>query len=392
MTRSLMNDLIYLDNAATSHPKPEAVYLAVDETLRRGASPGRGGYRQALAAERLVFETRETLAELFHAPDSERFVFTPNATAAINQALFGLLNPGDRVVTTSIEHNAVIRPLRALQERGIEVVKVAAAPDSGLVSVLDLKSACQEKPTRLLLVNHCSNVFGTLQPVAELGPWCRAQGILFMLDGSQTAGCLPIDFQQLAVDLFAASGHKGLLGPQGTGFLYVRAGLELVPLIYGGTGVDSSSDLPPGELPERLECGTLNTPGIAGLNAAVRFLLQLGVAKVRAHEVQLIEALVAGLRALAGVQVYGSERIDLRGGAISFTLEGWDPAELGYRLDQQENICLRVGLHCAPDAHRSIGTFPRGTLRVSPGYFTTEAEVEQFLAAIARFSKISQPC
>ncbi len=283
-----MNNLIYLDNAATSHPKPEAVYLAVDEAMRKGASPGRGGYQQALWADRLVFETREALAELFNVPDSERLIFTHNATAAINQALFGLLVSGDRVVTTSTEHNAVIRPLRALQDRGVEVVKVAADKVSGIVAAEDLKAACLAKPTKLLLVIHSSNVTGAIQPVADLGAWCQEQKILFMLDGSQTVGCMPIDIQQLAVDLFAAPGHKGLLGPQGTGFLYVRQGLELTPLIYGGTGSDSGYDLPPKELPERLECGTLNTPALAGLKAALQFLQQAGPETIRREEVGVI--------------------------------------------------------------------------------------------------------
>jgi len=383
---SLMKDLIYFDNAATSHPKPESVYLAVDEALRAGGSPGRGGYRQALTTERLVFETREALAELFNVPDSENFIFTPNATVAINQALFGLLSAADRVVTTGTEHNSVCRPLRALQDRGVEVVKVGVDRSSGCVAAADLKAACMEKPTRLLLVNHCSNVSGALQPVLELGGWCREHNILFMVDGSQTAGCLPIDFQQLAVDLFAAPGHKGLLGPQGTGFLYVRQGLELIPLIYGGTGANSSSLLPPEDLPERLECGTLNLPGIAGLKAAVDFLRQTGIETIRKRETGLVEMLVQGLQAVPGVTVYGPEKIDLRGGAISFNLNGWDPAEIGFELDQRENICVRAGLHCAPDAHRSIGTYPQGTVRVSPGYFSTEAQVERLLSVIRRFS------
>jgi len=207
-----------------------------------------------------------------------------------------------------------------------------------------------------------------------------------MVDGSQTAGCLPIDFQQLAVDLFAASGHKGLLGPQGTGFLYAGAGIELTPLFYGGTGADSSSELPPAELPDRLECGTLNTPGIAGLQAAINFFFQTGLVTVRSHEVDLIASLVQGLQVIPKILVYGPEQIDLRGGAVSFNMQGWDPAELGFRLDQEENICVRAGLHCAPDAHRTIGTFPQGTVRVSPGYFSTEKDVERFLTAIRRFS------
>lgn len=379
-----MNDLIYLDNAATSHPKPETVYQAVDNALRLGASPGRGGHQQALTAERLVFETRELLAELFNAPDSERFVFTANATTAINQALFGLLTAGDRVVTTSIEHNAVARPLRELQDRGVEVVKVAADPASGIVSVAALKAACSAAKTDLLLVNHCSNVFGSLQPIEGLGLWCHQQGTLFMVDGSQTAGCLPIDFQALGVDLFAAPGHKSLLGPQGTGFLYVAKSISLTPLIYGGTGANSHSDRAPEHLPERLECGTMNLPGLAGLKAAIEYILQIGVAKIRQHELHLLDYLLRGLRQIEGLTLYGPDDVALRGAAVSFNLQNTDPAEIGFFLDQGENISVRVGLQCAPDAHRSIGTYPQGTVRVSPGYFTSENELDQFLQAIRR--------
>jgi len=381
-----MKEFIYLDNAATSHPKPEEVYQAVEMALRAGASPGRGGYQRALSAERIVFETRELLAELFNAPDSERFIFTANATTAINQALFGLLEPGDRVVTTSIEHNAVTRPLRALQDRGVELIKVAADPTTGIVSAADLRAACLAADTRLLLVNHCSNVFGGLQPVEQLGPWCQQRGILFMIDGSQTAGSYPLDFQQLGVDLFAAPGHKSLLGPQGTGFLYVDKALALTPLIYGGTGANSHSDLPPEELPERLECGTFNLPGLAGLKAALEFLLRVGVKQVRQHEIELLEYLLRELRQIEGVKVYGPESTALRGGAVSFNLQSRDPAEIGFLLDHEENICVRVGLQCAPDAHRSIGTYPLGTVRVSPGYFTTREELTVFIAAIKKLA------
>lgn len=378
-----MKKLLYLDNAATSHPKPETVYRATDSALRMGASAGRGGHQQALSAERLVFETRELLAELFNAEDSERFVFTVNATTAINQALFGLLVAGDRVVTTSVEHNAVTRPLRALQEQGVEVVKVTADHDSGIVSAEALKSACLAAKTRLLLVNHCSNVFGSLQPIEGLGAWCHQHDILFMVDGSQSAGCIPIDFMALAVDLFVAPGHKGLLGPQGTGFLYVDKKLQLTPIVYGGTGGNSHSDLPPEQLPERLECGTLNLPGLAGLKAAIEFVMQVGVEQIRQHELQLLEVLLQGLRQIEGVTLYGPAKMELRGAAVSFSIQHYDPAEIGFILDQEENICVRVGLHCAPDAHQSIGTYPQGTVRVSPGYFTTKSDIERFLQAIA---------
>jgi cysteine desulfurase family protein len=382
-----MNDLIYLDNAATSYPKPESVYQAVDQALRMGASPGRGGHQQTLSAERLVFETRELLAEFFNVADSERFIFTANATTAINQALFGLLTAGDRVVTTSLEHNAVTRPLRALQDRNIEVVKVAADRDSGIVSADDLKAACLAAETRLLIINHCSNVYGGLQPIEELGPWCRQHNILFMVDGSQSAGSVPIDFQSLCVDLFAAPGHKSLLGPQGTGLLYVDNKLALVPLIYGGTGANSHSDLPPEELPERLECGTLNLPGLAGLKAALEFVTQTGVTKIRKHEYQLLKYLLQGLRQINDVILYGPDDLKQRGGAVSFNLRQRDPAEIGYILDQVDQISVRVGLQCAPDAHRTIGTYPQGTVRVSPGYFTTESELDKFLLAIKRISQ-----
>ncbi|HEY5672480.1 MAG TPA: aminotransferase class V-fold PLP-dependent enzyme [Malonomonas sp.] len=381
-----MNKPIYLDNAATSHPKPESVYRAVDAALRSGASPGRGGYQQALSAERQVFETRELLADFFNVADSEQFIFTPNATAAINQALFGLLVSGDRVVTTSLEHNAVARPLRALQDRGVKVEKVSADPLTGIVAAEALQQACLKEPTRLLLVNHCSNVYGALQPIDALGHWCREQGILFMVDGSQSVGCFPLDFQSLSVDLFAAPGHKGLLGPQGTGFLYSRSGLQLTPLIYGGTGANSHSDLPPQALPERLECGTLNAPALAGLRAAVTFLQATGIETVSRRESCLVKNLVQGLVAIDRVQVYGPTDIRLRGGAIAFNLDGCDPAEVGFKLDQQHNIAVRVGLHCAPDAHKTIGTYPIGTVRVSPGYFTTDEEIELFLAAIAKIA------
>ncbi|WP_029917918.1 aminotransferase class V-fold PLP-dependent enzyme [Pelobacter seleniigenes] len=378
--------LLYLDNAATSHPKPEEVYRAVDLALRHGGSASRGTHRTSLAADQLVFATRELLAELFHCPDSARFIFTFNATMAINQALFGLLRPGDRVVTSSVEHNAVARPLQALTERDVEVVKVAADPCTGLVAREDLYRACLEQPTRLLVINHCSNVFGTLQNLVGLGSWCHEHGVLLLVDGSQSAGAVPIDLAALEIDLFAAPGHKGLLGPQGTGFLYLREGIELTPLLYGGTGANSHSVHQPAELPERLESGTYNMPGLAGLHAALEFVQRTGISTIRAHEQALVEQLVRGLEQCPGLTIYGSKDFSLRGAAVSFNIDGRDPAEIGYLLDQQQ-IAVRVGLHCAPDAHRSIGTFPTGSVRVSPGYFTREDDIARFIKAIDGISR-----
>jgi cysteine desulfurase family protein len=378
-----MGEYIYLDNAATSHPKPEEVYRAVDTYLRTGGSAGRGSYRRSMDASRLLFETRELLAELFSVEASEHFIFTANATHAINQALFGLLKAGDRVVTTDIEHNAVVRPLRALQDLGVEVVTVAANMRSGQVDPAALQEACLEQQTKLLLMTCCSNVSGALQPVAGLGAWCRERQILFMLDGSQVAGSLPLDLSALQVDLFVAPGHKGLLGPQGTGLLYCAPGLELLPLIYGGTGAGSESDRQPLPLPEHLESGTYNMPGLAGLHAALEFILKIGVAAIRKRELEYIEQLYSGLASMPGVVVYGPSVATKRGAVISFNLSGRDPSEVGFLLSQQ-NIAVRTGLHCAPAAHRSLGTFPQGTVRAAPGYFTTADHIDTFLTLLQK--------
>jgi cysteine desulfurase family protein len=378
----------YLDNAATSFPKPEAVYRAIDKTLRFvGANPGRGGHRLALEASRIVLATREAVSELFGISDAARIAFTANATEAINLALFGLLRPGDRVVTSTMEHNAVTRPLRALQDRGVTVVKVPA-DHRGFVDPAAIRQACAEK-TRMVVLSHCSNVTGTLQPIEEIGPWCRREGILFLVDAAQSAGYFAVDVEAMGIDLLAVPGHKGLMGPQGTGFLYVREGLTLLPLIYGGTGGNSHSELPPEEMPERLESGTLNTPGLAGLKAGVDFLRQEGLTALRARENELIARLIQGLAEIPGCRIYGPLDSRFHGGALSFNLAGRDPAEVGFLLDRDHGIFSRVGLHCAPDAHRTIGTFPRGTVRVSPGYFTAAEEIERLLAALSNM--VSHP-
>lgn len=372
---------IYLDNAATSFPKPSAVCDAVDHALRHAAAnPGRGGYRLSLEAGRLVLAAREAAAQLVGMADPARIVFTANATEAINLALFGVLRPGDRVVTTSMEHNAMVRPLRALAEDGVEVVRVAA-DTHGFVAPAELRRACTPG-TRLLAMTHCSNVTGTVQAIEELGPWCRARGILLLVDAAQSAGLLPIDVAAMAVDLLAVPGHKGLMGPPGTGFLCVGEGVQLRPLLYGGTGTRSMSDAQPEELPERLESGTLNVIGLAGLFAGLEFLREIGLERVTAHETALLRQLSAGLRRLPGVTLYGPATDGRHGGALSFTVAGLDPALLGHRLDTEYDICVRVGLHCAPEAHRSIGTFPAGTVRVSPGWFTGESDIDRFLAAM----------
>lgn len=378
---------IYLDNAATSFPKPEPVYRCIDEALRQfGGNPGRGGHQLAIDASRVVFTAREAVAGFFGVGDSSRIVFTANATAAINLALFGRLHPGDRVVTTNMEHNAVARPLRALQERGVEVIKVAA-DRSGFVDPDDFCRACVQAPTAMAVLGHVSNVTGTIQELDTIGPWCRAHGIVLLVDAAQSAGLLPIDVEAFGIDLLAAPGHKGLFGPVGTGFLYVREGLEIAPVIFGGTGANSHSDLMPEAMPERLESGTPNTPGLAGLTAGIAWLEELGLAAVQRHEVACMARLLAGLGAIPGVVLYGSCDAAKSGGVLSFNVVGLDPSVVGYRLDHDFSICVRVGLHCAPDAHRAIGTYPAGTVRVSPNLMNRLEELDAFIAAIRSIAK-----
>ncbi len=374
-------DNIYLDNAATSHPKPESVYQRTLEALRCGGNAGRGGYDTSLAADRLIFAAREALADFYRVADSSCFVFTLNATTALNTALFGLLRAGDRVVTSSMEHNAVTRPLRRLADLGIEVDKVQADA-GGLLDQQRLRQACLTRPTRLLVLNHCSNVNGQLQDIDGLGAFCREQNILFLLDGSQSAGSFPLAIEAEQIDLYAAAGHKNLLGPSGSGLLYLRPDLQLEPLIYGGTGGNSHSDLQPEMMPERLESGTQNLPGIAGLLAAVEYLQQEGLAPLRKKVEGHLQQLIVELGSIGGVRLYTADRISHQGDAISLTVEGIDPAEIGFRLDHEFGISVRVGLHCAPDAHRTLGTYPQGTVRVSPGIFTRDDEIDKLVAAV----------
>lgn len=372
---------VYLDNAATTFPKPESVYHAVEHALRHiGVAPGRGGYRRGVEASRLVFEAREAIALLFGVKDSSRIVFTHSATEALNLAINGLLRPGDHVVTTTMEHNSLARPLALAARRGVEVTWVEG-DGSGFVAA-DRVAAAVRPETRLVALAHCSNVTGSIQPVAQIGALVRDSGALFLVDAAQSAGSLPIDVEELGIDLLAVPGHKGLFGPQGTGILYLAEGVELTPLIVGGTGGFSGGLEQPESLPERFESGTLNTPGIAGLKAGVEFVLATGVDAIRARETRCVGLLLAGLRDIPGVAIHGPAAAADRGAVVSFTLAGHDPAEIGFFLDQEYDISVRVGLHCAASAHKTIGTYPAGTVRVSPGYFTTDEEISAFVQAL----------
>jgi len=371
---------LFLDNAATSFPKPEAVYRAMDAAMREiGVAPGRGGYRQSLAATRTVFEARSTLAEFFGVSDASRLIFTHSATESLNLAVSGLLKAGDHVVSTTVEHNALLRPLHLLRGRGVEVTFVPADRE-GLVAEIEIERALRPT-TRLIALAHASNVTGTVQPIEAIARVARRAGVLLLVDAAQSAGFLPLDVEAMGIDLLAAPGHKGLFGPPGTGVLTIARGVELEPLLVGGTGTSSSTPEQPEHLPERFESGTINTPAIAGLKAGVDFITATGLAVIREKEKRLVGQLVAGLTVLPKVTVYGPLR-GPRAAAVSFTVDGADAAVLGFRLDSEHDICVRTGLHCAPDAHRTIGTYPGGTVRVSPGFFNTEEEIERFLRAL----------
>ncbi|MBE3581261.1 MAG: aminotransferase class V-fold PLP-dependent enzyme [Thermoanaerobacteraceae bacterium] len=377
---------IYLDNAATSFPKPETVYKAVDDYLRRiGASSGRGAYRRALEAGRVVYEARHNLGRLFNVRDASRIVFTFNVTEALNLALKGLLKEGDHVITTSLEHNAVWRPLKRLErERGIRVTPLPC-PAGGPFSLRDLEDALRPN-TRMVVMLHASNVTGALMPVEEVGRITRRKGIAFLVDAAQTAGVYPLDVEAMNIDLLAFTGHKGLMGPQGTGGLYIREGWEPEPLVEGGTGSESALEEQPPSLPERYEAGTQNVAGLAGLKAAVEFLLETGVENIRKKEMELLGYLQEGLRGIPGLEIYGPRDVNAKVGVISFNLASAGAGEVAYVLDEVYGIVVRSGLHCAPCAHRTIGTLDRGAVRVSLGYFNTRDDVDTLLAALRDIS------
>lgn len=378
---------IYLDNSATSYPKPEAVYNAVNNTLRNvGANPGRGGYKLSLEASRLVFRCREALAEFFNIKNCDRIAFTSNATEALNTGIKGILNSGDEVITSPIEHNSVLRPLHSLEKTiGLKIKFIECRKD-GSFSPNDVKKLISSK-TKLIVITHASNVIGTITPVEETFAICKSEGIITMLDVAQTAGIIPIDVEKMNIDIMAASGHKALFGPQGTGFIYVREGIDIKPLKEGGTGTHSSELDQPLEMPEQLESGTVNTAGIAGLMAGITFINETGIANIRNHEIMLGKRLVEGLQKNDSVILYGPLEPEKRASALSFNLKNMDCSEVGFILDEIYDIYVRVGLHCAPLTHKLIGTFPSGTVRVSPGYFNTIEEIEAFIDAINEISK-----
>lgn len=378
---------IYLDHAATSWPKPpEVTEAVVQATLHDAANPGRGSHAMAVRASRILFETRKQLAKLFYIKNPNDIAFASNTTMALNMAIKGWLKPGDHVIATTVEHNSVRRPLYYLEQTiGIEVSYIESDL-TGKLKVDDVKSAIRPNTT-LIIMNHSSNLLGTIMPVADVGELARKHGIKLLVDAAQSAGILPIDVEAMGIDMLAFPGHKGLLGPQGTGGLYISPEMEIEPLLHGGTGSQSEALHQPHVRPDRYEAGTQNTPGLAGLQMGVRHVLKETAASIHAKEWALSQRLLEGLRGLDPVQLLGPGIGEERTGIVAFNVEGIDPSELSFILDQHYNIAVRAGFHCTPMAHTTAGTSATGAVRASVGIYTTTDEVDAFLHAIKEITE-----
>lgn len=375
---------IYFDNAATSSPKPQCVVDAVHAALtKHNANPGRSGHRAALEAGRIVQQTRESLKTFLGAEDASGIIFTYNCTDSLNLAIKGSLSLGDHVVSTLLEHNSVLRPLSELAERGRISLTLVPPRADGFIDPDDIGDALRSN-TRLIVVTHASNVTGAIQPVAAIGQLAREHGIRFLIDGAQALGCLPVNVRALECDLYAFPGHKSLLGPQGTGGLYIRPGTQLRPLREGGTGSSSDSMLQPTELPERYESGTVNLPGISGLGAGIAFVSK-HLSQIMSHERELTQALYEGLSKQSGVTLYSPAEEAARTGIVCFNIGDLSSSQSADALAKEE-IAVRGGLHCAPGAHRFLGTIRRGAVRASVGYANTFDEAERFLRTVRKVS------
>ncbi|HOA74400.1 MAG TPA: aminotransferase class V-fold PLP-dependent enzyme [Phycisphaerae bacterium] len=374
--------VIYLDNAATSWPKPPCVEQAMSRFLAHDAgNPGRAGHRMAIACERMLDRLRVQLSRLFDAPDPQRVIFTLNTTDAINIALKGVLRSGDHVVTTTLEHNSVSRPLQALADAGTITLTRVPATDDGFIAPADIAAAITPT-TRLIACTHCSNVLGTIQPIDAIGALARDRGLLLLVDAAQSAGVLPISMRQMHIDLLAVAGHKSLLGPPGTGALLLSDRVDAAPWREGGTGGDSSHPVQPAEYPYRLEAGTPNTVGLAGWAAALEEIERIGPGNMLEHERKLAARFTDAFRGDDRVRLLGPDDPGRRTGIVVFTMESIAPQELAALLDESFGIAVRAGLHCAPYIHRQLGTFPDGAVRVSPGPYNTVRDIDLLIDAV----------
>jgi cysteine desulfurase family protein len=374
--------MIYLDNAATTFPKPECVYKAMDKFLReKGANPGRAGHRMSVEAEQEIEKARVTVARFLGIKGPERMIFTFSATDALNMGIKGLLNEGDHVITSRLEHNSVSRPLDGLENRGVITVTRVENSDDGFICADDIKKAIRSN-TRLIVCTHASNVLGTIQPIREIGEVARERDVIFMVDAAQTMGVCRIDVEKQYIDMLAFTGHKGPFGPPGSGGLYVGERVELRAWREGGTGFEPESLSQPDTLPYKLESGTPNSVGIIGLKTGLEFCIKEGIDKIREHERKLALTLIRALETDDRFEIYGGLDGDRKVGIVSINIKGLQPGEVGAILDNTFNIAVRSGMHCAPYIHREIGTFPEGMVRISPGYFNTMEEIEETISGL----------
>lgn len=375
--------IIYLDNAATSGEKPEEVIRAISDCLRyANANPGRSGHSLSVKAADIIYNTREALGELFNFRMTENIALTKNATEALNIAIYGSVRSGDEVITTSMEHNSILRPLNHLQEKGDIELRLIRGDVNGIITKEQIGAAISEK-TRLVALTSASNVCGTKLDISGIYTLCNARGIKLLVDGAQGAGAIKIDLTETPFDFFAVTGHKHLFGPQGTGALIIKSPDELSPLMQGGTGSRSDSIIHPGFPPDKFEAGTLNTPGYAGLTEGVRFILKNGIEKIINYEKEITQYLLTKLSEINEVEVYasGADRV----GIISFNIMDSSPSDVSQYLDTHWGICSRQGLHCAPEAHRTLNTFPYGTVRFSLSCFNTKEEIDIAVKALKSF-------
>ena len=384
-------DAIYLDNASTTFPKPKAVPEAMYHYMTRsGSNINRGCYDRAYAVEELVYETRQMLCSLFGGEDCRNVAFTKNVTESLNVILKGLLKPGDHVLVSSMEHNAVMRPLVQLEKQGISFSRIPCRRDGSLI--LEEMAPLVKKETRAVVMTHASNVCGTMMPYEQVGAFCRERGLLFIADTAQTAGVWPLDMEHMKIDALAFTGHKGLLGPQGIGGFLL--GEKLLPqmesLIAGGTGSISYTEVMPDFMPDRFEAGTMNLPGIVGLHAGLVWIRETGMEQIRSHELALTRQFLEGLKSMdpyeKRLRVVGKKDTEGRTGVVSVQTVRRELAQTAYELDVQYGIMTRVGLHCAPSAHQTLGTFPTGTIRFSFGWWNTREEVALALQALDELS------
>jgi cysteine desulfurase family protein len=384
----LSDQTIYLDNAATVFPKPPEILDGALELFKRfGVNPGRSGYDLCLIGGDLIEETRKELTEFFGGTDPDRLCFAYNASDALNILIQGMANPGDHVISTTVEHNSVIRPLNHLRRDGVITVDYVPTASEGRIDPQDIAKAIRPE-TKLVVVNHGSNVIGTVQPVAEIGRICRERGIRFVVDTAQTAGVIPIDVKEMNVDALAFTGHKSLLAPTGIGGVYVAEGVEVKHTRAGGTGVRSAYPHHLDEYPYRLEVGTVNVLGVLGLHLAHKYIAKRGMAEIYRHEMELFSTLQQGLDGIEGVTLHGTKQLTDRLPVLSITVEGWDPSDVGTLLDGDHNIACRTGLQCAPLIHDQMGTSPRGTVRLSVGPMNVAADVEAAVDAIRSIAAI----